>query len=59
MPLMTKMGGLILCEWHLQGYDTMYSYCVYFILPGAGIIVTSRMLLWSFLCNLRDMMSSM
>jgi hypothetical protein len=44
--------GLILCEWHSQGYNLTHSCHVCSSLAKTVTTITLKMFVWSFLCNL-------
>jgi hypothetical protein len=49
-----KADGLILCEQCLKGCDHAHSWCVNF--AGCGRMVTFKVSLWIFCCNLIDVL---
>jgi hypothetical protein len=50
--------GWILCEEHTQGHERTHSCCVCFGLVRIDVMVTLKVLLWIFLCNLIDVCST-
>ncbi len=46
--------GWILCEKHFQGHERTHSCCVCFGLARTNVMVTLKVLLWIFLCNIID-----
>jgi hypothetical protein len=53
-----ESDGWIICEEHSQGHEHTHSCCVCFGLVGIDVMVTLKVLLWIFLCNLIDVCST-
>jgi hypothetical protein len=53
-----EIDGWILCEEHSQGHECTHSCCVCFGLVGTNVMVTLKVLLWIFLCDLLDVCST-
>jgi len=53
-----EIDGWIFCEEHSQGHECTNSCCVCFGLEEIDVMVTLKVLLWIFLCNLIDVCST-